>query len=121
VLSGVPHPRSKTDRRVTVTCDRDDLVLLRLLNAAYGPVEVRLPFDATIIAKDGHTLGSEEDRRYSRSYEVQAGKPIELVTSQRWDILIRPDTSGQFTVPMDIKHWVRNQPHGRVETTITVR
>lgn len=120
MLTGVPHPRSRTDRRVAVRSRVGERLLIRILNAAYGPISVTLPFNATVIGKDGHALGSSEDFRYSRPYSIPAGEPVQLTTAQRWDLLIVPDRTGVFTVPMDIMHWVRGAPHGRVETTITV-
>jgi plastocyanin len=120
LLTGVPHPRSRTDRRTRVRCNVGDRVLLRLLNAAYGPIRLILPFDATVIGKDGHALGSAENSRYSRPYTIPAGQPVELTTAQRWDLLIVPDRTGDFVVPIDILHWIRDVPHGRVEGAITV-
>lgn len=121
LLSGVPHPRSMTDPRVTVNCRRGERVLLRMLNAAYGPVVVVLPFDARCINVDGHTLGGPKDARYSRPYTIPAGIPIELSTAQRYDLLIEPDEIGTFVVPFHFKHWIRGAKYGRADTTITVR
>ncbi len=120
MLSGVPHPRTLTDPKVTVNCRVGERVLIRLLNAAYGPVVLRLPFDAECIARDGHTLGGARVDRYSRPYHHPAGSVIELSTAQRTDLLVVPDRVGTFTVPLDFEHWVRKSAYGRVETTITV-
>lgn len=120
LLSGVPHPWTRTDRRVAQRCRVGERVVLRLLNAAYGPVEVTLPFDAEVISMDGHVLGGPKTSRYSRPFTTPAGEPFWLTTAQRRDVLIVPDRTGTFTVPMDVKHWVRGEPHGRIETTITV-
>jgi FtsP/CotA-like multicopper oxidase with cupredoxin domain len=120
ILSGVASHRSRTDPRVAVTTRPGERLLVRLLNAAYGPVVVRLPFDATCISMDGHCLGGRGVDRYSRPFTIPAGAPIELTTAQRWDLLLVPDRTGTFTVPVDFKHWVRGTTAGRVETTITV-
>jgi plastocyanin len=120
MLTGVPHPNSRTDRRVAVRSRVGERLLLRVINAAYGPIRLTLPFDAVVINKDGHTLGSAEDFDYSWPFTVRAGSPIDITTAQRWDLLVVPDRTGVFTVPIDIKHWVRGSPQGRVETTITV-
>jgi plastocyanin len=120
MLTGVPHPNSRTDRRVAVRSRVGERLLLRVLNAAYGPIRLTLPFDAVVINRDGHTLGGAEDFDYSWPYTLPAGAPIDITTAQRWDLLVVPDRTGVFTVPIDIKHWVRGNPHGRVETTITV-
>jgi hypothetical protein len=121
LLTGVPHPRSLTDPRVAVTCRRGERVLLRLLNAAYGPVVVVLPFDARCINVDGHTLGGPKNERYSRPYTIPAGLPVELSTAQRYDLLIEPDKAGTFIVPFHFQHWIRGSRYGRADTTITVR
>ncbi len=42
--------------------DVGDRVLIRLLNAAYGPVVLSLPFDAECVGMDGHALGGAEGR-----------------------------------------------------------
>lgn len=120
LLSGVPHPRTRTHPDVTVTCRVGEVVLLRLLNAAYGPILVDLPFDAECVNIDGHTLGGPTDHRYSRPYTIPAHVPVELSTAQRYDLLVRPDQPGAFTVPFYFRHWVRGSQTGLVETTITV-
>lgn len=120
LISGVPHPRSRTDGRVAVECTIGDRVLIRLLNAAYGGIRVSLPFDAEVVGMDGHALGGPRTKRYSRPFVIPAGEPFELSTAQRWDLLVEPDRRGEFTVGMDVRHWVRGNVHGRMETTITV-
>ena len=120
LLSGVPHPRTRTDSKVTARCRRGERLLIRLLNAAYGPVEVRLPFDAECIGMDGHTLGGPKGDRYSRPWTIPAGQSCELSTAQRWDLLVQPDRVGTFPVTMDVKHWVQGTPQGRIETAIIV-
>ena len=120
LLSGVPHPRSIDDPAVAVRCGLGERVLVRLLNASYGPVVVTLPFDALCVNIDGHTLGGPKDARYSHPYWITAGHPLELSTAQRYDLLLEPDRLGVFEVPFDFKHWVRNEPYGYAATTITV-
>lgn len=120
LLSGVPHPTSRSDPKVAVNCRVGERVLVRLLNAAYGPIVVRLPFDAEVIGLDGHALGGDGVDRYSWPFVQPAGSTIELSTAQRQDLLLVPDRAGVFTVAMDFNHWVRGTNYGRVETTITV-
>ncbi len=120
VLSGVPHPFSRDDPSVAVTCRVGETVLIRLLNAAYGPIRVRLPFQAECIGRDGHTLGGGRVERYSRPYIFAADETIEASSAQRFDLLVVPDRAGTFTVPIDFAHWVTDASYGRVETTITV-
>jgi FtsP/CotA-like multicopper oxidase with cupredoxin domain len=120
LINGVPHPETRHHPAVAPTVAVGERVLIRLLNAAYGPAVVRLPFPATCIGMDGHTLGGPGVDRYSRPVTVPAGEPLELSTAQRWDLLVVPDRTGSFTVPMDVRHWVRGHARGRAETTLTV-
>lgn len=120
LISGVPHPWTRTDPRVALQCQVGERVLLRILNGAYGTVDVRLPFDAEMISMDGQVLGGPKTGRYSRPFTVPAGEAFSLSNAQRRDLLIVPDRTGTFPVPMDIRHWVRGNAHGHVETTITV-
>jgi len=120
MISGVPHPRSRTDSNVRVDCAVGDRVLIRLLNAAYGPTSVTMPFDVEVIAADGHTLGGPQDARYSWPYTVPAGTPIELSTAQRYDLLMTPTATGTYTVPAVFRHWISYEPYGLAETTINV-
>lgn len=120
LLSGVPHPRSRTDPRVAVTCRVGERVLVRLLNAAYGPVALTFPFDAECINVDGHALGGGRDERYSRPFTVPADTPFELSTAQRYDLILTPDRVGVFDVPFRFKRWIGSASYGLAETTITV-
>lgn len=120
LLSGVPHPLTRNHADVAVKCQVGERVLVRLLNAAYGPVDVTLPFDAECISVDGHALGGPHDHRYSYPYVVPAHSMIELSTAQRYDLLITPDRTGVFDVPFVFKEWVSGINHGFAETTITV-
>ncbi len=95
-------------------------ILIRLLNAAYGPVVFTLPFAAECVGIDGHALGGGKDERYSRPYEIPAETPFELSTAQRFDLLVTPDRTGTFDVPFRFKRWIRSDTYGLAETTITV-
>lgn len=121
LLTGVPHPVARTDPRVAVTCRLGERVLVRLLNAAYGPVVVVLPFNAECVGVDGHALGSGKDARYSRPYQIRAGYPFEVSTAQRYDLLLEPPETGVHVVPFYFRHWVRGSDIGLAATTITVQ
>jgi FtsP/CotA-like multicopper oxidase with cupredoxin domain len=120
LLSGIPHPLSRTDPSVAVRCERGERILLRLLNAAYGPTVVTLPFDGEVVNVDGHVLGGPHGQSYSQPFAIRAGQPFELSTAQRYDVLIEPDREGVFTVPFEFRHWIRGTVYGYAETTITV-
>jgi FtsP/CotA-like multicopper oxidase with cupredoxin domain len=120
LLSGIPHPFTRTHRDVAVDCGIGERVLVRVLNAAYGPVDVVLPFPGECVGVDGHALGGPHDGRYSYPYTVPAGSPIRLTTAQRYDMLLTPDRAGVFTVSFSFRDWVRSSVYGVAETTITV-
>lgn len=120
LLSGVPHPRTRTDRRIAVTCRIGERILVRLLNAAYGPITVTLPFDAECINVDGHALGYGSEGRYSSPYTIPAGSPLEISTAQRYDLLLEPDQTGVFEVPFNFIHWTKREVYGTAVSTITV-
>lgn len=120
LLSGVPHPDTRSDPRVAVRCRSGERVLVRLLNAAYAPVHVTLPFDAEVVNVDGHPLGTGHDERYSRPFRVPAGTPLVLTTAQRHDLLVVPDRVGVFDAVVRFGRWPHGVGPGLVETTFTV-
>lgn len=107
-ITGVFHPNTMTDPRVMVRCRQNQRVLVRLCNSSYSVLRATLPFNAQVIAVDGHPLGGPE-RPWSRPFTIRAGTPFELTTAQRYDLLIRPTGIGQFPVKMEYLHWVTRQ------------
>lgn len=120
LLSGIPHPQTRSHAEVAVNCGIGERVLVRLLNASYGPVTVTLPFPAECVGADGHALGGPHNHRYSYPFLVPADSPIQLTTAQRYDLLVTPDRAGVFDVPFHFKDWIRGDVYGFAETTITV-
>ncbi|PAE44281.1 hypothetical protein [Bacillus sp. 7884-1] len=72
-----------------VNARRNQTILIRLLCAAYTKVKVTFPVEVVVIAIDGRSLGVPPFGRYNHPYTVPAGKPIEMSTAQRIDVLIR--------------------------------
>ena len=120
IVNGIAAHRTPSHPSVAVRCRVGERVLLRLIAAAYGVVDVRLPFDAQVVSVDGHTLGGPGVDRYSRPYWIPAGGSIEMVAAQRFDLLVEPGRTGVFDVPILVKHWITGRAHGRLATTITV-
>lgn len=113
VVTGVVAPETEGDRRVRVVADLGDRVLVRLLNAAYGVLRTTLPFDGLVISVDGRSLGGPSSP-WSKPFLLPKGVPFELVTAQRYDILIEADraTAGadDGLVLFEFLDWIREQP-----------
>jgi hypothetical protein len=75
--------------QVDVNAGVDQVVLIRVLNAAYNSIEVTFPVDVTIIAFDGRALGAPPFARYNHAFELKAGMPYRMSTARRFDALIR--------------------------------
>jgi FtsP/CotA-like multicopper oxidase with cupredoxin domain len=98
LCSGVPSHRTETDSRTVVTATHGEKVLIRVLNASYGPLRVSLPGAfrvpnsappvAQMISVDGHSL----DKPWNDwiRFDISQGT-FTLNSAQRCDILI--DTS----------------------------
>ncbi|BCR03605.1 hypothetical protein DESUT3_06740 [Desulfuromonas versatilis] len=75
--------------QVDVNAEVDQVVLVRVLNAAYNTIEVTFPVDVTIIAFDGRALGVPPYGRYNHAFELKAGTAYRMSTARRFDALIR--------------------------------
>jgi FtsP/CotA-like multicopper oxidase with cupredoxin domain len=78
-----------TGMQVDVNAEVDQVVLIRVLNAAYNRIEVTFPVDVVIIAFDGRALGVPPFARYNQAFELKAGTPYHMSTARRFDALIR--------------------------------
>ena len=122
-VSGVLAPETETDRRVRVAAKLGDKILIRLLNAAYAVLRTTLPFDAKVISVDGRSLGGPF-HPWSKPFTIKAGEPFELVSAQRYDILIDADRATAGTddgeVVFEFLDWIREQPQdGREAIALT--
>jgi len=84
--------------QISVNATTGDVILVRILNAAYNYIRVTLPVDAVIIAWDGRALGVAPFG-HNESYLVPAGTPIDtgnmnniMSVGRRFDCLIKSNT-----------------------------
>jgi FtsP/CotA-like multicopper oxidase with cupredoxin domain len=75
--------------QVSINAQRNQTILVRCLDAAYGKARVTFPVDVVIIAWDGRAHGVPPYGQYNSAYLVKAGTPIKLSVARRFDALIR--------------------------------
>ncbi len=121
LITGVPHPHTRTDPRVAVNAQVGQTVLIRITNAGYTVQRFTIRgLNAEVISVDGRALGQSPHSPYSRPFIVPAGTPFELTTAQRWDLLIKPASPGTYPVKVEFLQWVRRDVLGIAETFINV-
>ena len=117
VVTGVIAPETEGDPRVKVRAKLGDKILVRLIAANYGVLRTTLPFDGLVISVDGRALGGPF-HPWSEPFLLKAGEPFELVSAQRYDILIDADriTSGgdDGAVQFEFLDWIRAEPFPNV-------
>lgn len=111
IISGVDGAQSAlTHPNVAVTMNRGQRLLVRYICAGYLPQRIRFGgLTAQIIASDGRPLPNA----------VNATE-IEAVSAERYDCIIQPDSSGTYTVEIDILDWVTGSTLGTARTRINV-
>jgi FtsP/CotA-like multicopper oxidase with cupredoxin domain len=124
VISGVPNNMTRLSTKVRVSAKRGQRVLIRMLNASYSLVTMRIMgLDATIYGNDGRHLGSP-DCPWSKPIFVPAGTTLETITAQRRDMIVVPTQPGQYRVIFEFRDWVTGQiqdgGRGIAETVINV-
>ena len=82
-----------TGMQVIVDAQVGQVVLIRILNAAYNTAEVVFPMDVVIIAFDGRALGVPPFAKYNHAFVHPAGTPFRFSTARRFDVLIRSDVA----------------------------
>ena len=85
-----------TGMQVIVDAQVGQVVLIRILNAAYNTAEVTFPagLDVVIIAFDGRALGVPPFAKYNHAFRLSDISPtntIRFTTARRFDVLIRSD------------------------------
>jgi FtsP/CotA-like multicopper oxidase with cupredoxin domain len=120
-LTGVFNNRTMTDSRTVVNARVGQTILIRLLNASYSVLRTKLDIDAVLIGIDGHSIRNEP---WERSVTIPAGQWFELVTAQRYALVIRPTRAGVFGATMEFRHWITRQiqdnGRGVINTKIVV-
>ena len=79
--------------QVPINASVDQTILVRILNAAYNNVRLRIPVDIVIIGWDGRALGVPPFGSYSAPVLVPANTPMEFGVGRRFDALIRRTTA----------------------------
>ena len=84
--------------------------MVRYICAGYLPQTINFGgLDAEIIASDGRPL--------PKSINVTE---IDASSAERYDCIIEPTETGEYTVEIDIKDWVTGDVLGTARTRITV-
>lgn len=121
LLTGVFPNKTMTDSRTVTTARIGQTVLIRLLNASYSILRVKLDIDAELIGVDGHFLGNEP---WERRDTIRAGQWFELTSAQRYSLLLRPTVAGTFGARMEFRDWItrriQNNGQGVINTKIVV-
>lgn len=122
-ISGAFAPLTLTDPRAVVRARAGQRILIRLVNASYGILRTTMGVGARVMTVDGRSLGRPE-APWSRPIPIAAGQPFDLVSSQRYDLLIDPLPAGVYNVRMEFLDWITRtiQDNGRgvAETRIIV-
>jgi FtsP/CotA-like multicopper oxidase with cupredoxin domain len=106
LVSGVPAPRTETDKRVVVNSKVGQRILVRHLNASYSIVQTTIEgLDATIYGVDGRPLGDPK-QPWAKPIFLPAGSPLETCSAQRRDLIIQPTRPGRYRVKFEFRDWV---------------
>lgn len=121
LLSGAFSNKTMSDKRAVVKARVGETILIRLLNASYSILRVKLEIDAMLIGIDGHSIRNEP---WERTVPIPAGQWFELASAQRYALIIKPTVRGTVPVRMEFRHWITRtiQDGGRgvINTTIEV-
>ena len=125
MITGVPHPRTMSDKRAKITAKVGQTILIRHLNASYSIVRTRIEgLDATIYAMDGRPL-LDDDCPWATPQLMPAGTPLESVSAQRHDLILKPTRAGTYPVTVEFRDWITGDIHdggrGICQTVIEVR
>ncbi len=112
LINGVPNTQAMHDERVAIDAKAGDKVLIRLLNASFSLVRVKIEgLQGQIISVDGNALASAE-HPWSKWCPVKPNHPVYLATGARNDILIDLDpeksgiiAKGDYLVTFDFLDW----------------
>ncbi len=112
LINGVPSTEAMHDERVAIDAKAGDKVLIRLLNASFSLVRVKIEgLQGQIISVDGKALASTE-HPWTKWSPVKPTHPIYLATGARNDILIDLDPEksgivarGDYLVTFEFLDW----------------
>lgn len=112
LINGVPNTEAMHDERVAIDAKSGDKVLIRLLNASFSLVRVKIEgLQGQIIAVDGKALASAENP-WTKWSPVRPNHPVYMATGARNDILIDLDpeksgivAGGDYLVTFEFLDW----------------
>jgi FtsP/CotA-like multicopper oxidase with cupredoxin domain len=96
LVNGKPTVSSVPADHAGVIAKPGDKILIRMLNASYSVLKIKMVCGCKIISVDGHPVGDEE-RPWSQPRALVRGDDLYLTTAGRHEILI--DTTGFTTDP----------------------
>ena len=121
LLTGVFSNNTMTDSRTVANAKVGQTVLIRILNASYSILRMKIDIDAELIGVDGHSI---RDDPWERREIIRAGQWFELTSAQRYSLLVRPTRPGTFGARMEFLHWItrqiQNEGRGVIQTRIVV-
>ena len=112
-----------TDSRTVVNVKVGQTALIRILNASYSILRIKLDIDAELIGVDGHSIRSPGEA-WERRVPIPAGTWFELTTAQRYALLVRPTRTGTFGARIEFLHWItrriQHNGQGVINTKVVV-
>jgi FtsP/CotA-like multicopper oxidase with cupredoxin domain len=130
MVSGVEKNRTALDPRVAIRARRGQRVLIRLLNASYSVLGLKIngiPLEC--VSMDGHALAGA-DRPWAKPYTFAPGEEIRATTAMRHDLWFDTSTlaPGNYPVQFTFYDWVKKTVfnpgqgayEGRASSMITI-
>ena len=130
MVTGVEKNQTTLDGRVAIRARKGQRVLIRLLNASYSVLGVKIDgIPVECVSIDGHALAGS-DRPWCKPYSFAAGEEIRSTTAMRHELWF--DTSklapGTYPVTFSYYDWIKKQIfnpgqgfyEGKAQTTITI-
>ena len=109
----------------SVTAQRGENVLLRLINATYFPVDIDLgDLPAELIETDGRALRARIDLEglgVGTPIALPAGSyPTRIGSAERFALLVRDAEPGTYPITFTYRHWISKEPVGVARTFVRI-